>query len=178
MFPTHRIIHNRWCFNYDWCIEKFGELFDVRTYLNREHVERGLKEAYDNVKVAFGFFVGNNNYTLITLRDNVDLGAFMPHLHEYVRNLDVVVLQYLILERMFGIGDEQLRGGQDVTYTREPDVALAAVDGQRADCCFLLNPTRVKDIQKISSVGAVMPQKSTYFYPKLTTGLVFNPIAP
>ena len=174
VFPTHRIIHNRWCFNYDWCIEKFGEHFELCTYLNREKVERGLKEAYENGRTAFGFFVGGNNYTLMILRDNVDLGWFMPHLHESVRKLDVTVLQHLILERLLGIGDEQLRGGQDVTYTREPDVALAAVDGQRADCCFLLNPTRVKDIQKISSVGAVMPQKSTYFYPKLTTGLVFN----
>lgn len=177
VFPTHRIVHNRWCFNYDWCMSAFSEHFELRTYLNREHVERGLKEAYDKVKVAFGFFVGNNNYTLMTLRDNVDLGQLMPHLHEYVRKLDVTVLQHLVFERLLGIGEDQLRSGQDVTYTREPDVALAAVDGQSADCCFLLNPTRVKDIERISSVGAVMPQKSTYFYPKLTTGLVFNKIS-
>ena len=93
-----------------------------------------------------------------------------------LRQLDVSILHTLVLERIFGIDKENMANQINLTYTRSADEALAAVDGKRANCCFLLNPTRVEEIGQVAAAGDKMPQKSTYFYPKLTTGLVMNKI--
>ena len=62
----------------------------------------------------------------------------------------------------------------NLTYTRSEQEAAKAVDSGAAQCAFILNPTRVEEIKNVALDGEKMPQKSTYFYPKLITGLVMN----
>ena len=176
VFPTHRIIKNLLAYNYDWLMEKCSEFFEIQPHLNREKGEEFSARVYEKGGNAFVHFNGDNNYTLLTLRDNVNLRDAIPNSCDELRALDVTLLHKLVLERFLGIDEYKLAEGGFVDYTREPDVALQAVDGKRADCAFLLNPTRVLDIEKVSAAGAKMPQKSTYFYPKIITGLVFNKI--
>lgn len=176
VFPTHRIVRDLSNFNYDDVCAKCAEYFEVTPYLNREKGERGLEEAYNQGKKAFVMFTGDNNYTLLTLKDNDAMKALMPEASEALRNLDVSILHTLVLERIFGIDKENMAKQINLTYTRVADEAIAEVDGQRANCSFLLNPTRVSEIRDVAAAGEKMPQKSTYFYPKLTTGLVMNKI--
>ena len=61
-----------------------------------------------------------------------------------------------------------------LTYTRDESEAVGEVDGGRAQCAFILNPSKVEEIKDVALDGEKMPQKSTYFYPKLITGLVMN----
>ena len=75
---------------------------------------------------------------------------------------------------MFGIDEEALKAGGAVSYIQEPAQAVAAVDEGRATCAFLLNATPVDQLLAVSDVSGRMPQKSTYFYPKLPTGLLLN----
>jgi uncharacterized protein (DUF1015 family) len=65
---------------------------------------------------------------------------------------------------------------QGVTYTAQRDEAVATVDRGEAEAAFLLRPTRLEDVWKVARRGETMPQKSTYFYPKLTSGLLFHPL--
>jgi uncharacterized protein (DUF1015 family) len=67
-------------------------------------------------------------------------------------------------------------GPQGVTYTPHADEAVAAVDRGEAEAAFLLRPTRIEDVWEVAGRGDVMPQKSTFFYPKLTSGLLFFPL--
>ena len=67
-----------------------------------------------------------------------------------------------------------MAAGKNLVYTRDEGEAVAAVDSGAADCAFLLNPTRVEEIRDVAAAGEKMPQKSTYFYPKLITGMVMN----
>ena len=64
---------------------------------------------------------------------------------------------------------------KNLTYTRSIDEAINSAK-QGADCCFILNPTRIEEIADVAAAGEKMPQKSTYFYPKLITGMVMNKI--
>jgi hypothetical protein len=66
----------------------------------------------------------------------------------------------------------------DVTYTASIDEALAEVDAGRAEGAFLVRPLRVEEVFEVAGRGETMPQKSTYFYPKLVTGLLFQPLDP
>ena len=88
--------------------------------------------------------------------------------------LDVDVLHDLLLAPALGIGPEQLRAGGQVAYTRDAAEAVATVDRGDAQVAFLLNPTRVEQVLETARAGGKMPQKSTYFYPKPTTGLVLH----
>ena len=99
----------------------------------------------------------------------------LPDMSEASQNLDVSVLHNLILERLFGIDKENMAKQINLTYTRSFDEAYASA-GNNADCCFILNPTKVSEIADVAAAGEKMPQKSTYFYPKLITGLVMNKI--
>jgi uncharacterized protein (DUF1015 family) len=64
----------------------------------------------------------------------------------------------------------------DVSYTSSAEDAIAAVDEGRAQAAFLLRPTRIEDVFAVAERGETMPQKSTYFYPKLLSGLLFHPL--
>lgn len=176
VFPTHRIVRGLKSFDYKSVCERCSEYFEITPYLNREKGEKGLEEAYKNGEKAFVMFNGDNNYTLLKLKDCSVMAELLPDKSEALRVLDVSVLHTLILERIFGIDKENMAKQINLTYTRNADEALSEVDGQRANCCFLLNPTRVEEIKNVAAAGEKMPQKSTYFYPKLTTGLVMNKI--
>ncbi len=93
-----------------------------------------------------------------------------------MRGLDVAVLHKLILDELLGITPETVRQGENIAYTHDRHVALQAARSGAAAAVFLLNPPTVFDIEKITNAGALMPEKSTYFYPKLQTGLLMNPL--
>ena len=176
VFPTHRIVRDLPNFDYNALCDKCSEYFTVTPYLNREKGEQGLEKAYAEGRKAFVLFTGDNNYTLLELKDISVMETYIPNGSKALRELDVSILHTLVLERIFGIDKENMANQINLTYTRSADEALATVDGQRANCAFLLNPTRVSEIRDVAAAGEKMPQKSTYFYPKLTTGLVMNKI--
>lgn len=176
VFPTHRIVRDLQSFDYNEVCEKCREYFDITPYLNREKGEEGLAKAYAEGKKAFVLFTGDNNYTLLTLKNLDVMNTLLPEGCAALKQLDVTVLHTLILERIFGIDKENMAKQINLTYTRSMQEAIEAVDQKRANCCFLLNPTRVEEIRDVAAAGDKMPQKSTYFYPKLTTGLVMNKI--
>ena len=94
------------------------------------------------------------------------------------RDLDVAILHELVLREGLGIDAEAVRSGEFVSYTRDADEAAAAVRNGTggAQVALLLNPTPPAAIRDVARAGDRMPQKSTYFYPKLITGLVINPL--
>jgi uncharacterized protein (DUF1015 family) len=119
---------------------------------------------------------GNRNYVL-TLRDRTALEAALPDSPREVRELDVSILHALVLDQIFGMNADEVRKGGNIEYTIDAAGAYAAVVEGRADGAFLMNPPTIDDVERVSLAGATMPQKSTYFFPKLLTGLVMNPLS-
>ena len=102
------------------------------------------------------------------------MSAAVPDRSDAYRALDVAVLHSLILEPCFGIDRENMARGENLRYTRDAAEAVAEVDAGAAQAAFVINPTRVRQIKDVALAGDKMPQKSTYFYPKIITGLLFN----
>ena len=100
----------------------------------------------------------------------------LPDLSEASQQLDVSVLHTLILEKILGIDKENMAAQINLTYTKFYEEAIMGVDKGEFQCSFILNPTRVTEIRDVAAAGEKMPQKSTYFYPKMTTGMVMNDI--
>jgi len=90
--------------------------------------------------------------------------------------LDVAVAHTLVLEALLGLKAEDMTAGTHIRYNRNAQQALNAVRKGEAQAALLLNATRVKQICDVAEANDRMPQKSTYFYPKLITGLVMNPL--
>jgi uncharacterized protein (DUF1015 family) len=88
------------------------------------------------------------------------------------RQLDVAILQVLVLEKLLGIDAARQRSGENLTYTRDENQAVAALREGSHQLAFLLNATPVAEVTAVARSGEKMPQKSTFFYPKLVTGLV------
>jgi uncharacterized protein (DUF1015 family) len=90
--------------------------------------------------------------------------------------LDVETLHNQILEPYFGIDKKAMSAQKNLTYTRDINEAVRMVDSGEGQCAFILAATKISQIRDISLAGCKMPQKSTYFYPKLITGLGFNEV--
>ena len=141
-------------------------------------IPANLDALYRQGKKAFAFYGGGNTWTLLVLKDLGVMKEILPEKSSASQGLDVTVLHSLVLERAFGIDRENMANQKNLTYTRSFEEAVASVQSGESQCAFLLNPTRVTEIRDVAAAGEKMPQKSTYFYPKLITGLVMNRMEP
>jgi uncharacterized protein (DUF1015 family) len=111
--------------------------------------------------------------SLVTLRPDIDHApAFPPRTSEAWRSLDVAVLQELILDPLLGIHPDRPETLERLSFVKDADAAIAMA-GEH-DVAFVMNATRMDQLAKVAGGGEIMPQKSTYFYPKLLSGLLFK----
>jgi uncharacterized protein (DUF1015 family) len=179
ILPTHRLVRGQPAFSFERLRKRLEAHFDWYAYpfSNAEERARNLAEFRKDLAGrgraarVLGFYAGGGAFYLFLLRRGVDLGGVLPDVPAIVRQLDVVLLHRLVLERALGITPEAIRSGEFVDYEREMEAALAAVDRGAAQLACLVNPVRVEQVCAIALAGEVLPQKSTDFYPKLLSGL-------
>lgn len=177
VFPTHRLVRDFENFDAEKVLIGSKEYFDVTLLAGSDAIEPTLKADYDAGKKSFVFAYTENGaqaFALLTLKDLSVMEELLPEKSEASRELDVSVLHTLVLERILGIDKENMANQKNLTYTRSLSEALESVKAGSSQCAFILNPTRVEEIGAVAAAGEKMPQKSTYFYPKLITGLVMN----
>ncbi len=173
VFPTHRLIRGLASFDGETLLNACGEWFEAAPAQDRADTAAILEKEYRAGRHAFGFYNGRD-WHILTLRDARVMDGILPENSGAYRRLDVTILHSLILERLLGIDKENMAAQKNLAYTRSETEAERSVDAGESQCCFLLNPTRVEEIGAVAAAGEKMPQKSTYFYPKLITGLVIN----
>jgi uncharacterized protein (DUF1015 family) len=170
VLPTHRLVHDRGDGGAA-IIAGLDGLFDVRP-ASPEGLARFGTDPGAGGRGQFGLWTRHGGFVLTARRAAFD--QFLPPGGEAVRRLDVTLLA-VALERLAGIDAAAAISGV-IGYTKSPVEALDEIDrGDQYDATFLLEPTPVADILTVAADGDVMPQKSTYFYPKALTGLVINP---
>lgn len=185
VLPTHRLVKNVSGSAVSGLLNKLSENFTLdefepgKSTKNINKMLRSLAEAgksADNIlhRHVFGIYL-NKKLFIATLRDEKVLPALMPPGKSPAwQGLDVSVLHSLIIEKYLGIGEELRARGDHITYSREDVDALRAVDSGEYQIAFFLNPTLVEEVTAVAANGEKMPQKSTFFYPKLITGLVIK----
>jgi len=174
ILPTHRVVKtlNREALA---AFPKLArEIFNVDEIANRGEFRARLEQAgTGGIGVTLK---GSANYLILRLRSRTALKSAMPDAPAPVRRLDVSVLHALVFDRIFGLKADEIRLGKNIEYTIEIGGALGAVAQGHADGAFLMNAPSIEDVERVSDAGATMPEKSTYFHPKLLTGLVMNPL--
>ncbi len=108
------------------------------------------------------------------LRDPAVLDAAIPDVSDAYRTLDAAILESLLLRDGLGMSADDIEAKRGISYTASVDKAVAALDSG-THAAFIMRPTPVEAVREVAAAGETMPPKSTYFYPKLLTGLVFNP---
>jgi uncharacterized protein (DUF1015 family) len=115
--------------------------------------------------------------TRLTLKDQVIADAALEGHSEAYRHLDTGILETLLLKGALGLSDEDISHLHDFAYARTAEQARALVESGEYDVAFLMRPTPVEQVQAVAQAGENMPPKSTFFFPKLLTGLLFNPLS-
>jgi uncharacterized protein (DUF1015 family) len=179
ILPTHRVVASVPGFSFEGFRAALANTFESRSYpfagaavrpQAHEKFRRDLQTSGRDQR-AIGVYAGDGAYYIFSLKQGADLEALLPGVSPAQRQLDVVLLHRLILERGLGITPDAVKTEKNITYEREMDTAIAEVDQGRAQVCFLLNPVSVETVAGMAMAGEVLPQKSTDFFPKLMSGI-------
>ena len=123
---------------------------------------------------VFGMYSGKDIFFL-ELKNPEQASKLLPDNKSAAwEKLDVALLDNIILDQLLGINEQKRRSQENLAYTRSEEWLMEQIDNRNYQLGFLLNPTRVEEIIAVAQARDKMPQKSTYFYPKLITGLIIN----
>jgi uncharacterized protein (DUF1015 family) len=182
VFPTHRLVHSLPVFSYDDLLARAGEWFTVKPLESGVDAAAATSalEASGKVSPSFVVVAGDGRAAVLALRSDVDVAGH-PTLGErplVLQRTDVAVLHSAILEHLLGITKEAQAAKTNLFYPQDAVAAMRDVRGGKAQVLFLMNATPVKDVRRVAEAGEVMPQKSTFFHPKVLTGLTVHTLDP
>ena len=156
-------------------LKKASHYFDIREFDNRESAQFALRRAGENSTAFLALLQGERDIYLFVLKPNVSLQQFYPEgTPEIVQNLDVNILHRIFVHTILGISDEDVSRQTFLKYYKELKEELKDFESGKLQIAFLLNPTKVEQVVAVAQAGEKMPQKSTFFYPKLMNGFVMN----
>jgi uncharacterized protein (DUF1015 family) len=172
VFPTHRLIRGlddderraalQRTLNFDFTITPLAEMSELAPPANDE--------------CRIGYLPANGPAVMLTLRDPALADAALPDHAEPYRRLDTAVLEALVLKGALQMSDEDIDHLNGLGYARDFDQAVELIRENTYDAAFFMAPTPIERVHEVAAAGESMPPKSTYFVPKVPTGLLFNPL--
>jgi uncharacterized protein (DUF1015 family) len=173
VFPTHRLVNGLRPDQHEALANAIRESFDVREVDRAELVPDG-----DAGELRLGYMDSHFKRPFaLTLKDPAIAARALPERSEPYRRLDTAVLEALLLKGALGYSDDDISHLRGLGYARDADEALGLLDRGEYDAAFFLRATPVDQVRAVAAAGESMPPKSTFFFPKLLTGLLFNPLA-
>ncbi len=183
IFPTHRLIHGIERFNLGELVSNLKDYFEVEQVEFNPSEEKGRTEVRQTLQEkgreghALAMYAGGGSVYFLTLRDESVMDRFFDAKSpKALRILDVSILHRLILENLLHISAEAQEAQTNLQYVKNFNDPFEKVLSGDCQVAFLMNPPRMGEVRDVANAGEKMPQKSTYFYPKLLTGMVVNRI--
>ena len=171
IYPTHRIVEKDFCTKE--ILEKVGKYYDIEKIDNKEEFLEKIEQE-NQKQITTGLILKNDSsYYVLKLKNGANKEIEAP---EALKKLDLKVLHELILKKELGYKDEELMAQDGIKYEKKEQVAFNSIKTGSASAVFIMAYPKMQDILDISKEGYRMPQKSTYFYPKLLSGIVINPL--
>jgi uncharacterized protein (DUF1015 family) len=173
VFPTHRLVRGLRPDQHEALADALRRDFDIEAL---DDTAALAPEFGDTVRIGYIDAHFKRPY-LLTLRDPAVADAALPDRSEPYRRLDTAVLEALVLKGALKMSDEDIDHLEGLGYARDFAQALELVQSAEYDAAFFMAPTPVQRVHEVAASGESMPPKSTYFFPKVPTGLLFNPLA-
>jgi len=187
ILPTHRLVGGVADFDFKKLLAELVKDFECHKFAFSARLNKAgakgkmfekVRSGFDAGRSCFGLYAGNGAFYAIELKDYAVMDKIAPQLSITSRRLDVTVLHKLILERVLGIGERQLAGETNIEYIKDigsaVDEAIAVVERGQKQVVFFMNLTRAEQVKQVAAANERMPQKSTFFYPKIFSGLTIN----
>ncbi len=180
ILPAHRLIKSCPGFSLSRFFEDIKRYFSIKILsegINHEKLPEILAEAgRDNTAFIF-HFKGDKRFFLLTLKEGrrEEMG---DDLHPSLKRLDVLVLSRLIFQKVLGFSKGDLDDEKIFHYNNKILQCIKSVRDGHYDMVFMVNPTKIEHVKEVTSNSLIMPRKSTFFYPKVLTGIVINKINP
>jgi uncharacterized protein (DUF1015 family) len=176
VFPTHRMLTG--------LKDDSEKQLAIRDVARRDFEIEQLDDTHeleppaDGDRVAFGYMDSFLKRPVrLTLKDQSIADEALPGMPEPYRRLDTAVLEALVLRGALGMSEDDISHLRGLDYSKNLDDAIERVESGAADAGFFMRPTPVEQVREVAQTGESMPPKTTYFFPKVPTGLVFNPLA-
>ena len=172
VFPTHRLLTGL----------DAGRREQLYAALRRDwHFDPVAQDALEPTPedgvLRIGFLDAEDSQpAMLTLKDPAIVDAVLADKPEAYRQLDTAVLEALVLKGALGMTEDDISHFRGLRYARSSDEARELVRTREADAAFFMGATPVSRVRAVAAAGETMPPKSTFFYPKVLTGLVFNPL--
>ena len=187
VLATHRLVGDLEGFDKESFIKTLCEKFEISTFefadeqgkaQAKTQMLRKMRAEHNKGRNAFGIYCGGNAFYVAVLRNKSLMDAAAPAVSSAIRGLDVAVLQKLMFEQLLGIDEEKVAQGNHVEYVKDVpaaiDECILLVDKREKQAAFFTNPVRMEQLREVTQAGERMPHKSTYFFPKMYTGLTIQ----
>ncbi len=154
-----------------------------------DHFSRSVDEAFETLAEGeadpaesegvgcFGLIRADGSRRLLRLRDHDSLESRFRDRSGAYRNLDAAILEKVVFEGILEMTEADVEAKKGIAYARTAGQAADAVESGEAQAAFILRPTPIEQVRAVAGAGESMPPKSTYFFPKIPTGIVFNPLS-
>lgn len=171
ILPIHRAIRSFEGFDGKRLIDGAGKYFDIKKFNNLKELLGQLKN--EKAKHRIGMYMGGNEFYLLSLKDEKITKGLIKGRQKIFCELDVVILHTLIIEKVLKISPESQ---ESIIYSEKINETVSKVRDGSHCVAFFLRPVKVSEFKAVVEAGEIMPKKSTFFYPKLLSGLVINKI--
>jgi uncharacterized protein (DUF1015 family) len=177
IFPIHRVVKSPEPFDRESFLKKAGEYFDISPWsgtLNGTAVKSKLKELGDS-QITFCAYMGKDHTFILKVKGQKNIVPLLDHNEpEDMQVLDVAQLHALLFRHILKIDTREKSEQQHVSYKVNSEEAMEMVNSREYDIAFFMNPTLIEHVRRLAEKGVRLPQKATFFYPKLLSGLVIN----
>ena len=172
VFPTHRLAKGRGLERYEQLGQALKEHFDIERVATDD-----IAPPASDGPLELGYIDSHFKQAFrARLKDQAIADAALPGAPEAIRRLDTAVLEALLLQGVLDLTEDDISHLHDFGYARDAAQAVELVASGEFDVAFVLRPTPVEQVRAVAASGVNMPPKSTYFFPKIPTGLLFNPL--
>jgi len=172
VFPTHRLIRDTTPQSQEALANTLRALFAIE-----EIDQADLRPPDGDGPLTMGYIDSHFKRAFrLTLKDQASADEALAGMPEAYRHLDTAVLEALVLNGPLGLSEDDIAHLKGLGYSRTDDEALQLVLSGEYDAAFFLRSTPIEQVRAIAAAGVNMPPKSTYFFPKVPTGLLFNPL--
>ncbi len=182
ILPTHRLVRGFAPLPFQKLEEALQRYFYLEPYPKTPEGERwflrALRSGGKKRHLIGATFKRDPRYLILRLKNKRVMQRLAKDLSGPLRDLDVTTLHLLILEHILGLSPAEQAKSEVIAYSQDEEKVLHALEKDDYQAAFILNPPHPEEILAVATGGEKMPQKSTYFYPKLITGLVINKLDP
>tara|TARA_Y100001934_G_scaffold280959_1_gene389120 strand:- start:1222 stop:2517 length:1296 start_codon:yes stop_codon:yes gene_type:complete len=177
IFPIHRVVKSPIPFDHELFLKRIREYFNVipwTTEVNASEIKNRLIELGKDCITFCAYMGRGKTFTLIANDSKKILPLLDGDEPKDLKVLDVMQLHVIIFREILKIDTRKKENQEYVSYKVNSEEAMKIVDSGKYDVAFFMNPTKIKEVRRLAGMGIRLPQKATFFYPKLLSGLVIN----